>query len=85
MQIHALSRVLVLFTVVAASACTTGNIGGDVSRSPVAAPPGHGGSTSQDSPRVIRGTPVTVSEPAALGLVALGLVALAAAARRRRT
>lgn len=58
-----------LFTLVAAvsvSACTTGNVGGNVSTAPVTLPAGRGEPMAPVPAVVARGTPITASEPAAL-------------------
>lgn len=59
-------QVLVLFTAVAASACATANVGGDVSSTPVAVPAGETGAASPLPAPVVGGTPVTVGDPSAL-------------------
>lgn len=57
---------LVLFTAVSASACTTANVGGDVSSTPVKVPAGDPGAVSPVPAPVVGGTSVTASDPSAL-------------------
>lgn len=59
-------QVLVLFTAVSASACTTANVGGDVASTPVKVPAGDPGAVSPVPGPVVGGTPVTASDPSAL-------------------
>lgn len=56
----------VTFTAVSASACTTANVGGDVSTTPVAVPADQAGAASPVPAPVVGGTPVTASDPSAL-------------------
>ena len=59
-------RLLVLFIAVSASGCTTGNVGGNVATTPVTLPSDRGEPMAPVPAVVVRGTPITASEPAAL-------------------